>query len=150
MTSKKIFMSFISLFLLSSAYADTKPSIGIVVSMESEAQYVCQHYFNECKKPVVKNNIEFYEGSFAGHPAVLAMSGVGLVQSALTTTTLVDNYHPSVMVLLGSSGGINARNEGDVVIGGKVFDLEFGTYDPKQDAPIYPEGNASDLFDPNN
>lgn len=135
--------------LLIACVAHANPAVGIVVSMESEAQYTCKHYFNHCTKPSTQNGIEFYNGSFANHPAVLVISGTGLVNSSIATTTLIDTYHPQVIVLLGSAGGINARNEGDVVIGGKVFDLEFGTYDTTIDAPTYPDANRSDLFNPN-
>lgn len=152
MTFKHIALT-LALFssLLTVSIAEAKPAtVGVVVSMESEAQYVCKNYFNDCKKPSLHNDIEFYQGTFAKHPAILVISGVGLVNSSIATATLADTYHPDVMVILGSSGGINARNQGDVVIGGKVFDLEFGTYNPQTDQPDYPTGNASDLLDPNN
>ena len=126
-----------------------QPLVGVVVSMESEAKYVCAHNFNDCKHSSLKNGMNFYTGHFANQPALLIISGVGLVNSAIATSTLIDNYHPNIIVLLGSSGGINSRVEGDVVIGGKVFNLDFGSFNSTKDQPTYPQGNHSDLFDPN-
>lgn len=141
--------TFISSLLLC-IVTQANPTIGIVISMESEAQYICKHYFNDCKKPITHNGVAFYEGQFANESAILVISGVGLVNSSIATDTLDDVYHPNTMVMIGSAGGINASHAGDVVIGGKVFDLDFGTYDPTIDAPTYPKANTSDLFDPNN
>lgn len=152
MTFKQIVTTIaLTSLLISSFTIQAKPTtIGVVVSLESEAQYACKNYFNNCKKPITQNGVEFYQGTFANYPAILVISGAGLVNSSISTTTLTDVYHPDVVVLLGSSGGINAKNAGDVIIGGKVFDLEFGTFDPKTDAPTYPAANTSDLFEPEN
>lgn len=136
--------------ILASANLLAKPLVGVVVSMESEAQYVCAHNFSGCKNPLLKNYMVFYKGTFAGKPAVLSISGVGLVNSTLATSAMINNFHPNIITMLGSSGGINSRHQGNVIIGGKVFNVDFGTFSIKADAPTYPKGSHSDLYDPNN
>ena len=136
-------------FLFVGTLTAAKPLIGVVIAMQSEAQYICKQHFDGCRKFVAKDDFHFYQGHFAKHPAVLVISSVGVVNSAIATKSLIDTYHPAVVVTLGSSGGINLRQKGDVVIGSKVFNLEFGTFNPKTDQPTYPKSNLSDLYDPN-
>ena len=94
------------------------------------------------------DNVRFYNGTVANHPAILAISGVGLVNPTIATTVLLNHYHPQVTVMLGSAGGIRMNHLGDVAIGSRVFNLEFGTFDQKDDRNVYPASEQGELYPP--
>ncbi|MCP4474093.1 MAG: 5'-methylthioadenosine/S-adenosylhomocysteine nucleosidase [Gammaproteobacteria bacterium] len=124
---------------------------ALVVAMPSEATYMCHHYFNGCSNPTKIDHIKFYRGTVDHHAAVLVISGVGIVNSTLATTVMINQFHPHYSVFLGSSGGINPNLKvGDVIIGGKVFDYNFGNFSPRLGQPVYPKSQHSELIDPNN
>ena len=138
------------LFVCLSTVAIAKPLIGIVIPMRSEAKFICQQYFNNCQHPTTVNRVRFYRGNFAGHPAVLNISGMGLVFPSITTSTLINHFNPNILVMMGSAGGINSNRLGDVAISNKVFNLEFGSFDAKDDRETFPASDMSSLINPNN
>jgi len=76
--------------------------------------------------------IKFHTGTLAGRRVVLAYTGVGKVNAAMTTTLVLDHYHPTEVLFTGVAGGINTnRGPGDIVLGARVAQHDFGDVSDK-------------------
>lgn len=71
--------------------------------------------------------MKFFTGTLAGRRVVLAYTGVGKVNAAMTTTLMLDRYHPTEVLFTGVAGGINTNlGPGDIVLGERVAQHDFG------------------------
>lgn len=60
-------------------------------------------------------------GMLEGKNVVLALSGIGKVNAAITTTVLIERYQPDCVINTGSAGGLGKTIRiGDIVVGNKV------------------------------
>lgn len=63
----------------------------------------------------------FYEGIMNQKEVVLLQGGIGKVNAAISTTLLLNQYHPEYVINIGSAGGLDInQNVGDVVISSAV------------------------------
>ena len=88
------------------------------------------------------NNMRVVTGILNGKYVVLALSGMGKVNAAMTTTYIIQQYHPDKIIFSGIAGGLSPDVEpGDIVIGEKTVQhdlvtwtndtlLPFETYNP--------------------
>lgn len=61
--------------------------------------------------------VEFHTGQLNQVNVVLAQSGIGKVNAALTTSLLCNQFAPSAMINTGSAGGFNEQQQvGDIII----------------------------------
>lgn len=61
--------------------------------------------------------VHFYVGHINDVKVVLAQSGIGKVNAALTTTLMCHHFNPSALINTGSAGGFNNQQQvGDIVI----------------------------------
>jgi adenosylhomocysteine nucleosidase len=66
-------------------------------------------------------------GTLRGRSVVLARTGVGKVNAAMTTALVLDHFHPAEVLFTGVAGGLNPELlPGDIVIGEKVAQHDFG------------------------
>ncbi len=71
--------------------------------------------------------IRFVEGEINGRHTVVALSGVGKVNAAMTATLLIEHFKPSEVIFTGIAGGINPELlPGDIVIGLKTIQHDLG------------------------
>jgi adenosylhomocysteine nucleosidase len=71
--------------------------------------------------------MKFHLGTLHGRPVVLAETGIGKVNAAMTTTLIIDRYRPSEIIFSGIAGGVSARvKPGDIVIGEKLAQHDYG------------------------
>lgn len=79
------------------------------------------------KKDTLIGRIPFTSGILNGHPVVLAQTGIGKVNAAITTTLMIQNFKPREIVFSGIAGGIDpALSPGDLVIGTQITYHDFG------------------------
>lgn len=72
--------------------------------------------------------VEFVTGELAGRQVVLAVTGVGKVNAAMTTTLLLDHFQPTEVIFTGLAGGINPELQpGDIVIAEKLAQHDLGS-----------------------
>jgi adenosylhomocysteine nucleosidase len=65
----------------------------------------------------VINGRTYYAGQLSGKDVVLVLSGVSMVNAAMTTQTALDHFHVTGIVFSGIAGGVNPNlNIGDVVV----------------------------------
>ena len=63
------------------------------------------------------DGVQLTRGMLHGKDVILAFTGIGKVNAAMTTTILIDRFHPSKIIFTGIAGGLNpALNPADLVI----------------------------------
>lgn len=87
-------------------------------------------------------------GIASGKPVVLAESGVGMTNAAMTAQRLIDQYHPAALIFTGIAGAIDSSvHIGDIVAAASWIQHDFGyigaegfklngirTFDSRQDS----------------
>ena len=93
--------------------------IGIIVAMEKELRLLL-HLFEDHSKTIV-NKITFHTGSIGSREVVATQCGIGKVNAALSTRTLIETFSPALIINTGVAGGAgNAAGVLDVVVGDRV------------------------------
>lgn len=93
--------------------------IGIIGAMEEEVDALKSKMDLIQTKTVLE--YRFYEGMLKDKEVVLMQSGIGKVNSALSTTLLLTYYDIDCIINIGSAGGLYpSQNIGDVVISSDV------------------------------
>ena len=65
----------------------------------------------------ILNGVVFITGTMAGKPVVLFLSGISMVNAAMTTQLALDHFTIERLVFSGIAGGVDpALNIGDVVV----------------------------------
>ena len=83
------------------------------------------------KKEMTIQGIRFTTGSLKDKRVVLAHSGIGKVNAAMTATLLVEQFQPTHILFTGIAGGLNPDlRPGDVVIGARIAHHDYGEYTP--------------------
>lgn len=77
--------------------------------------------------------IRFTSGKLNGRHVVVAWTGIGKVNAAMTTTLLIEHFKPEHVILTGIAGAVNPElRPGDIVIAKKTAHHDMGT--------VWPEG----------
>lgn len=82
----------------------------------------------------------FWRGQWCGHEVVLALTRIGKVAAATTTTTLLEAFGVSRVLFTGVAGGIGAGVKvGDVVVGDAFIqhDMDSSPLFPRYEIPLY-------------
>lgn len=75
--------------------------------------------------------IRFVNGNLNGRSVVIAWTGVGKVNAAMTTTLLLEHFRPSEVIFTGIAGGVNPQLQaGDIVIARKTAQHDLGVMWP--------------------
>lgn len=82
--------------------------IGIIVAMDKELALLRPHIENE--STVDANGFTFHCGTMGGRDVVVAKCGIGKVNAAIGALTLIDTFHPAMVVNTGVAGGTGAGN----------------------------------------
>lgn len=123
--------------------------IGIIVALDKELELL---------KPMLENmrisesnGISFYCGTIGNHKIAAMRCGVGKVNAAVGTVSMIDTYNPELIINTGVAGGVNNKiNVMEMVVGSKVcyHDVWCGGFDDEcdygqvQGLPLYFEGAA--------
>lgn len=77
--------------------------------------------------------IKFVTGRLHGRYVVVAWTGIGKVNAAMTTTLLIEHFKPKYIIFTGIAGAVNPElRPGDIVIAEKTAHHDMGT--------VWPEG----------
>ncbi|MDR3156304.1 MAG: 5'-methylthioadenosine/adenosylhomocysteine nucleosidase [Lactobacillales bacterium] len=116
--------------------------IGIIGAMEEEIVAIKQKL--QDFQSWTRGNIVFHQGTIEHHEIILIKSGIGKVQSALTTTLLIHEFHVEAIINTGSAGGIGKGLKiGDIILSNQTayFDADvtgFGyKYGQLPEQPLY-------------
>ncbi|MDB5870297.1 MAG: methylthioadenosine nucleosidase [Polaromonas sp.] len=83
---------------------------------------------------------EFWLGMLHGQPVVLALSKIGKVAAATTTTALIERFGVRLIVFTGVAGGMGQGvNVGDVVVATDFVqhDMDASPLFPRYEVPLY-------------
>ena len=93
--------------------------IGVIGAMEEEV-YLLRASLDNVKTEGIAN-CEFTSGTYKGQEVILLKSGIGKVNAAMSTTLLLQQFKPDVVINTGSAGGFDADLEvGAIVISDEV------------------------------
>ncbi|NLJ58337.1 MAG: 5'-methylthioadenosine/adenosylhomocysteine nucleosidase [Tissierellia bacterium] len=98
--------------------------IGIIGAMDIEVEELINSMENIKKETISK--IDFYQGKLQGKDLVVAKSGVGKVQAALCTQTMILKYAPDTIINTGVAGSLSSDLDiADLVISDGVVQHDF-------------------------
>lgn len=93
--------------------------IGVIGAMEEEVELLRKQLANTSVREIA--NSEFTIGTYKGQELILLKSGIGKVNAAMTTTILMQEFKPDLVLNIGSAGGFDEELEvGAVVISDEV------------------------------
>lgn len=82
--------------------------IGIIVAMDKELALLLPLLENPSAISI--NNFTFHTGTIAGKEVVVCTCGIGKVNAAVGTLTMIENFHPALIINSGVAGGTGAGN----------------------------------------
>ncbi|WP_298080484.1 5'-methylthioadenosine/adenosylhomocysteine nucleosidase [uncultured Cardiobacterium sp.] len=90
--------------------------VAIIGAMEQEVALLHSRISQAHQEKVA--HIAITRGLLAGKPVLLAQSGIGKVNAAITTTVLLEKFGAGCVINTGSAGGLQGgMKQGDVVVG---------------------------------
>ena len=90
--------------------------VAIIGAMEQEVALLHSRISQAQQEKVA--HIAITRGLLAGKPVLLAQSGIGKVNAAITTTVLLEKFGAGCVINTGSAGGLQGgMKQGDVVVG---------------------------------
>jgi adenosylhomocysteine nucleosidase len=98
-----------------SSRLDSTPRIAVISAFDAEL--VKLRGEADISRTEVVNGRSHYLGTLRGHDVVLLLSGYSMVNAAMTTQSLLDNFVVSEIVFSGIAGGVNPSLQvGDVTV----------------------------------
>ncbi len=120
-------LSLLFLFLVFSLGA-TAQRIAVLGALDQEIAILLDSLKD--KKEEQHGGLTFYTGNLKGQSVVIGKSGVGKVNAAYSTAILLDHFTPKQLIFTGVAGGLHPESlPGDVVIGTKLIQTDFGQID---------------------
>jgi len=79
----------------------------------------------------VIEQMRFVSGKIEGRDVVVAWTGIGKVNAAMTTTLMLEHFKPREVIFTGIAGGVNPDlRPGDIVVASSVAHHDMGTLWP--------------------
>lgn len=131
MRTKHVLLVFMFLFLSFGflSYGDDGPVTGILGAFGEEIEYL-DNSIEERKVQTIEG-MPFVTGKLKGRHVVLALTGIGKVNAAMTATLLLEHFKPDEVLFTGIAGGINPDLlPGDIVIAEKTAQHDLGRMTP--------------------
>lgn len=112
---KKFTYLFAAVLASCSFFASATQTIAIVGAMDAEITNLLPHIKN--KHTITIGQHQYYQGKIGNHSVVVTRSGVGKVNAAVTTTTLIREFKADKLIFTGIAGAAAAElSPTDVVI----------------------------------
>ncbi len=127
MRTKHAFLVFFFLFLSFGflSYGDEGTVTAILGAFSEEIESFDNSIEN--RKVQTIEGISFVTGKLKGRKIVLALTGIGKVNAAMTATLLLEHFKPEEVLFTGIAGGINPDLlPGDIVIAEKTVQHDLG------------------------
>jgi adenosylhomocysteine nucleosidase len=106
--------------------APSTPALAVLGAVTSEVTLL-QSMLAEVRSQEIEG-IQFISGRIGTERVVLAWTGVGKVNAAMTTTLLLEHFHPTRVIFTGIAGGVDPNLEpGDIVIAKQTAYHDMGT-----------------------
>jgi len=109
----------------------TEPVTAILGAFEREVTLLEDQLTDRHEQEI--ENIQFVTGRLNSQKVVIAWTGIGKVNAAMTTTLLIEHFKPKYIIFTGIAGAVNPQlRPGDIVIAAKTAHHDMGT--------VWPEG----------
>ena len=106
-----------------------RPVTGILGAFDEEIKYLLSRATNKTEKII--QQVHFTEAELNGKKVVIAQTGIGKVNAAMTTTLMIEHYMPREIIFTGIAGGTNpGLSPGDIVIGTRIAYHDYGMITP--------------------
>jgi len=106
------------------------PTTGILGAFSDEVAILEQALTDAQAQTIL--GIRFVTGKLKGRRVVVASSGAGKVNAAMSATLIIDRFKPDEILFSGIAGAINPDlHPGDIVIGEKTAQHDLGTLTPE-------------------
>ena len=100
--------------------------LGIIGAMDIEVNGLIEKMNNPTEKTF--GMLRFVSGSINGTECVVAKCGIGKINAAACTQTMILEYHPDRIINTGIAGSTSAKTHiGSIVIADKVIQHDFDT-----------------------
>lgn len=100
--------------------------IAFVCAMPEEVEALVT-IMDHVKKDKILH-MEVHQGYLCNHECIVALSGVGKVNAAMSTTLLIDHFKVEFLINVGVAGGLKEnQNPCDIVISKNVIQHDFDT-----------------------
>jgi len=120
---------FILLFVVSLGLRgaeETKPTVTAILGAMNLETELLQKSLAPCETITIEKHF-FYRGKLGGREVVIAFSGIGKVNAAVTTTLLLEHFKPAEVLFTGIAGGINPEMQtGDVLVATQASQHDYG------------------------
>jgi len=94
-------------------------NIGIIIAMEKELDLLLPLLENPSRTTI--NDTVFHTGGLGGRSVIVLKSGIGKVNAAISALTLIENFHPALVINTGVAGGTgHGADILDVVIADRI------------------------------
>jgi len=118
------------LLFCSPAAGDENGITGILGAMHEEILEFEQALTDTAH--ITIEDIRFVSGSLGGRRVVVARTGVGKVNAAVTTALLIEHFKPTEIIVTGIAGAVNPGIlPGDIVIADSIAYHDAGSYTPE-------------------
>lgn len=91
---------------------------GIIVAMDKELALLLPLLGDPGR--VTVNDITFHTGTIGGRQVIVMKCGIGKVNAAIGALTMIDTFHPDIVINTGVAGGTGNADILDVVIASEV------------------------------
>ena len=120
------FIAIICILLCAVSKAENiAPTTAILGAMSDEVEMLADTLTEREERKI--QGIRFVTGKMNGRQVVVARTGVGKVNAAMTATLLIEHFSPSEVIVTGVAGRINPElSPGDIVIAKKTAQHDFG------------------------
>lgn len=92
--------------------------IAIIAAMSKELALLLP--LIDSRATVTANGVTFHTGRIGRHEIIAAECGIGKVNAAIGALTLIDCFHPDMVINTGVAGGTGAASILDVVIADRI------------------------------
>lgn len=125
-----LFLLIVNITTVSFAQSKKPTAItGILGAFDEEVTYLLTQV--QHKKDITIQQVHFTEGTLNGKHVVVAQTGVGKVNAAITTTLMLEHFQPHEIIFTGIAGALNPQlSPGDLVIGTRVAYHDYGAIVP--------------------
>ncbi|MHC4111979.1 MAG: 5'-methylthioadenosine/adenosylhomocysteine nucleosidase [Planctomycetota bacterium] len=103
----------------------SRPIIAILGAFNKEIIMIEEQLTDKHEQPI--EGMRFVTGRLYGKSVVVAWTGIGKVNAAMTTTLLIEHFSPAQVIFSGIAGGVNPKlAPGDIVIAAETAHHDMG------------------------
>jgi len=139
-----VLIIFIVSFIIFTARSDicqtTQPYL-VLYAFSDEGELLAEKMNVEKSENILGRTVHI--GRLSGKDIILAESGIGMTNAAMTAQKMIDRYNPKAVIFSGIAGGIDSSvHIGDIVVSDKWAAHDYGYYGADgfavMDMEIYP------------